>query len=387
MRVLVDFTQIPTERTGVGVYAENLVRELSLQQSVHDVLVLLLQQDEVTVRDFTRGCSNIRTCILPSKAFRNRALLLLFEQLILPFLLLRYKIDVVHSLHYTHPLISPCPRVVTIHDLTFLRFPELHTRGRRLVMPFFIRRAMAHAEVLIFVSDATRRDAESLIPARHGLREVVPLGVDPKDFMLTPEDTGDVLARLSISKPFLLFLGTIEPRKNIGRLIAAFESVANDFPELLLVLAGKPGWEFEGVLEMVGTSNFRDRIRLLGFISDFEKRHLLVRCSVLVYPSLYEGFGLPVLEGMAAGAPVITSNVSSLPEVAGNVAMLVNPLSAEDIAEAVRRILDDPEAALMMGVLGRQRAREFDWEKMAARTYDLYGRATQAGAIRSTQQT
>lgn len=384
MRVLVDFTQIPTTRTGVGVYAENLVRELVALQSKRGVLVLLLQADEVIVREIARGCPDVQTCILPSKLFRNRAMLMLFEQLVVPFLLLWHKIDVVHSLHYTHPLISPCPRVVTIHDLTFLRYPELHTVGRRLVMPLFIKRALTHAEALIFVSDATRRDAESLIPTGRGIREVVPLGVDPKDFMVTAEDTGDTLAKLSILKPFLLFLGTIEPRKNIGRLIRAFESVANDFPELLLVIAGKLGWEFEGILTVIKTSNFRDRIRLLGFISDREKRHLLTRCSALIYPSLYEGFGLPVLEGMAAGAPVITSNVSSLPEVAGNAAMLVNPLSAEDIAEAVRRILDDPAAALKMGVLGTLRAREFDWKNVAARTYGLYRKAAQAGTTRST---
>lgn len=370
--MLVDFTQIPTKRAGVGVYAENLAQELCAQLSEHDVLVLLLQRDEVVLRELAEIYPNVFARIIPSKLFRNRILLMLFEQFLIPLILLRDRIDVVHSLHFTHPLFSPCPRVVTIHDLTFIRFPELHTRGRRLVMPFFIRRAMKHVEALIFVSDATRRDAESLMPAGRGLREVIPLGVDLKNYVVTTDETGDVLAKLSISQPYLLFVGTIEPRKNIARLIGAFQAIADDFPQLILVIAGKLGWNFESVIGMIETSRFKDRIRHLGFISDLWKRHLLAGCSALVYPSLYEGFGLPVLEGMAAGAPVITSNISSLPEVAGNAAVLVDPLSVKDIADAMRRILNNPEEGRKLGELGRRRAAEFDWKTTASRTYDLY---------------
>ncbi len=378
MKILLDFTQIPITRTGVGVYAENLVRELSAQLSENDVLVLLLQSDEAIIRDFARKYRNISVCLLPSKIFRHRVLLMLFEQLLMPLLLWRDKIDIVHSLHYTHPLFSPCPRVVTIHDLTFILFPELHTRGRRLIMPFFIRHAMKHAEALIFVSDATRRDAESLMPGGQGMHAVVPLGVELKDFIVMPTETPDVLAKLSIHNPFLLFLGTIEPRKNIERLINAFENIANDYPELHLVVAGKLGWNFAGILEKATSSKFKHRIHMLGFISDYEKKYLLSACSVLVYPSLYEGFGLPVLEGMAAGAPVVTSNVSSLPEVAGNAALQINPFSVENMTEAIEQILREPKEALRLNALGKQRAAEFDWKKTAIRTYNLYWKAMQS---------
>src|SRR6266436_4993052 len=161
MRILVDFTQIPVERTGVGVYAENLVRELSSQLTSRDVMFVLIQKDETLIHQILCDRHNVLVLSLPTILFRNRGLLMLYEQVVMPFL-----------------LFSPCPRVVTIHDLTFLLYPKLHTRGRTLVMPFFIKNAMRHAEGLIFVSEATRADAERLIPSTGNLRRIVPLGVD-----------------------------------------------------------------------------------------------------------------------------------------------------------------------------------------------------------------
>src|SRR6266436_4872151 len=324
MRILVDFTQIPVERTGVGVYAENLVRELSSQLTSRDVMFVLIQKDETLIHQILCDRHNVLVLSLPTILFRNRGLLMLYEQVVMPF-----------------PLFSPCPRVVTIHDLTFLLYPKLHTRGRTLVMPFFIKNAMRHAEGLIFVSEATRADAERLIPSTGNLRRIVPLGVDLQGFDIHPQETKSVLGRFSIQRPFVLFVGTLEPRKNVPRLIQAFERIANEHPDLLLVLAGKPGWDFDDVFAAIHASKYKNRIRHLGFVGDSEKRALLVACEALVYPSLYEGFGLPVLEAMAAGAPVITSNVSSLPEVAGDAAMLVNPLSVDDIADALRTIVSN----------------------------------------------
>ncbi len=372
MRALVDFTQIPTNRTGVGVYAENLVRELPHQLAARDALFLLIQRDEEPIRKLMRNFTNVHVIPLPTSLFRNRALLFLFEQIAMPLLLLWKKIDVVHSLHYTHPLFSPCPRVVTIHDLTFLLYPKLHTRGRTLVMPFFIRHAVRQAEALIFVSEATRADAERLIPSTGNLHSVVPLGVDLQALNISPQETEKALNRFSIKQPFVLFVGTLEPRKNIPRLIQAFEQIAFDYPDLLLVLAGKPGWDFDDVFAAIQASKHRDRIRHLGFVSDSEKNALLVACEALIYPSLYEGFGLPVLEAMAAGAPVITGNTSALPEVAGEAAILVNPLSFEEIAQAMRAILSDNAKRRDLRTLGKRRAAAFNWPNVAMQTYEVY---------------
>jgi glycosyltransferase involved in cell wall biosynthesis len=373
MRVLVDFTQIPADRTGVGVYAENLVRELALQLSGDDTLFLLVQKDEERIREVARGRANVVIVPLTTGLWRNRALLMLYEQFVMPWLLLRNNIDVVHSLHYTHPLISPCARVVTIHDLTFLRFPELHTTGRRWIMPFFIKRAVRHAEGLVFVSQVTSNDTEKLIPSTNqSVRRVIPHGVNAGDFQVAADWKQEVLDKLSILSPFLLFVGTLEPRKNVVRLIQAFEQFASRYPELLLIIAGKPGWNFEDIFTAMKATAYRERIRHLGFVSEPEKKALLAACEILIYPSLYEGFGLPVLEAMAAGAPVITSNVSSLPEVAGDAAVLIDPLSVEEISGAMQAILDNPVQREELVRKGRDQAARFSWARAAAQTLDTY---------------
>jgi len=239
-------------------------------------------------------------------------------------------------------------------------------------MPFFIKHAARHAEALIFDSEATRLDAERLIPSAGNLRSVVPLGVDLQGFDIRPQETKEVLDKFSIQRPFVLFVGTLEPRKNVARLIQAFERIANEHPDLLLVLAGKPGWDFDDIFAAKQASNHGDRIRQLGFVRESEKRALLAACEALIYPSLYEGFGLPVLEAMAAGAPVITSNVSSLPEVAGDAAMLVNPLSVEDIADALRIIVSNATKRADLRALGKRRAANFSWLNAATQTFEVY---------------
>lgn len=383
MRVLVDFTQIPADRTGVGVYAENLVRELGAQISSDDVLLLLVQQDEERIREVAHARSNVVIVSLATQLWRNRALLMVYEQLVMPWLLKRKHIDVVHSLHYTHPLISPCPRVVTIHDLTFLRFSELHTTGRRLVMPFFIKRAVKHAEGLVFVSQVTCSDTEKLIPSSNrNLRSVIPHGVNVGAFQVSPTQKQQVLNKFSLAPPFLLFVGTLEPRKNVVRLVHAFERIAEQYPELLLVIAGKPGWNFEDIFSAMESSRYRRRIRHVGFVSESEKRALLATCEILIYPSLYEGFGLPVLEAMAAGAPVITSNVSSLPEVAGNAAVLIDPSSVEELSQAIQSILSNATQREELSRKGKERAARFSWTQAAAQTLELYKRVAKRSTSR-----
>jgi glycosyltransferase involved in cell wall biosynthesis len=376
MKILLDYTQIPRDRAGVGVYAENLVRELRYRLSPDDELLILMQKDEVRIREMIRGFPNIHPLTLPFRCFRNRAALMLFEQLAMPLLLLVHRIDVAHFLHYTHPILSPCPIVVTIHDLTFLLHPEYHTRSRLFVMTRFIRRALKHADALIFVSDSTRSDAERLFPVRKGSRTVVPLGVDPEPFRQdNPRLIDAMLSRLSITRPFLLFLGTIEPRKNVLRLIRSFEFVARERSDLILVLAGKAGWLCDDVFDAIKTSEYRNRIRYLGFISDPDKRALLAACHILVYPSLYEGFGLPVLEAFAARAPVITSNVSSLPEVAGEAAILVDPCSVESLTGAILELLSDDSRGEHLRTLGTQQLQRFTWGNLAQKTYQVYQQA------------
>jgi glycosyltransferase involved in cell wall biosynthesis len=338
------------------------------------MLFLLLQKDEIALARRVLDVKNVRVLFLPSRLFRNRLVLMLCEQLILPWILLAHRIDVVHSLHYTLPVWAPSARVVTFHDLTMILWPHLHTRGRRLIMPVYMRLAWRLADVILFVSAATQRDAERLLPAVESrCNRVVPLGVDLDSFRpISQGELASHLTTLAISQPYVVFIGTIEPRKNLVRLIQAFDKIAPQFPDHMLILAGKLGWGFDPVLRAMEGSPFRNRIRHLGYISEESKRTLLAGGDLLVYPSLYEGFGLPVLEGMAAGIPLITSNVSSLPEVTGTAGVMVDPESVEQLAAAMTRLLSSPELAKEYKALGLKRAKMYSWANTAAETYKAY---------------
>ncbi len=374
MRMLIDSTQIPLARTGVGIYAEQLIKELTLILRPEDILFVLIQTDDAQLQKLIAGQAYVRPILIPSYLFRNRLALAFYEQCILPWVLLFYHIDIVHSLHYTFPLICPCSRVVTIHDMTFLLWPEMHTRSRRIVMPFFTKMALRHAECVLFVSGSTQKDAEEMFGIGSNLRSVTPHGVDQAYFSPAPMLIERTLSHLSIHQPYILFLGTLEPRKNLVRLIQAFESFAERCPHIL-VIAGGLGWNYEAALQSIERSSIKKRIVRLGYVSAVDKIPLIAGCDLLVYPSLYEGFGLPVLEGMAAGVPVVTSNTSSLPEVAGRAAVLVNPSSADEIAKAMHSVLSDKRYSDWLRQAGREQARKFTWVRTATLTYAAYRKA------------
>lgn len=232
---------------------------------------------------------------------------------------------------------------------------------------------MKRAEALIFVSKATLLDAERILSAGPNLRRVVPLGVSPFPAASEPPPSPPAqLSRLNVTPPYLLFLGTLEPRKNIVRIVHAFEQVAADHTDLTLVLAGKMGWHTQDIVSAIQHSPLQSRIRHLGFVTESDKATLLRNCAALVYPSLYEGFGLPVLEAMAAGAPVVTSNLSSMPEVAGDAALLVDPASVKAIAAAIQQILNDQAVQSRLSRSGPVQASSFTWDKMAAGTKKVY---------------
>ena len=342
MRILIDSTQIPLDRTGVGIYAEQLIQKLASVLQPQDKLFVLVQDDDIFFRELIQAHENLFPLFISSSIFRNRLMLALYEQCIMPWALLKHRIDIVHSLHYTSPLLCPCPRIVTIHDMTYFLWPRMHTFARRVVMSRFAKLSLRHAEGVLFVSASTQRDAERLFGAGDNFRAVTPLAVDHSDFDdIQPDSISNTLSNLGIRAPYILFLGTLEPRKNLVRLIQAFDQLGPQHSRYSLIIAGKPGWDYDPILDAIERSPQKRRIHRIGYVAAEDKIHLIAGCALLVYPSLYEGFGLPVLEGMAAGVPVITSNASSLPEVTGTAAVLIDPSSAEQIAAAMDSVLSN----------------------------------------------
>lgn len=378
--ILVDLTQIPLERTGVGIYAVNYVRCLKTAEAGQRLHFLVLDDDPELLREVQ---AIPRAVIIRCKArlFRRFALRVLLEQLLIPALALARSIDAVHSLHYSFPLLSfgRFKRIVTVCDMSFFLFPDLHVPGKRLFFQFFIRR-LPRVEGLLFISASTMRDFERYFPHCRAATAVVPLGADLA--RLREDADASVLQALRRRfelERFILYVGTVEPRKNIPGLVQAFERCAADYPQMKLVIAGKLGWDYENLLRDVNASPFKERIVLAGYVSEAEKHALLKAATLFMYVSFYEGFGLPVLEGMAAGVATVTSNISSMPEVAGDGALQVDPRDVGQIAATMHALLADPQARQALAERGLAQSRAFTWDGMTAGWLDFYRRVLEPG--------
>ncbi|HWM21301.1 MAG TPA: glycosyltransferase family 1 protein [Ilumatobacteraceae bacterium] len=267
-------------------------------------------------------------------------------------------VDVCHATALV-PAPTRAPLVVTVHDLAFLRAPDSFTRHGVRVMRRSIERIARHADIVVCPSQATMADVEAAGVGTDRLR-LVPLGVDAT--VASPEEVGRVRTRHDLPSRFVLFVGTVEPRKNLERLAQAVARLDEPLP---LVIVGADGWG--GVADTVGAASIDTRF--LGFVADGELAGLYAAASVFAYPSVWEGFGLPVAEAMAQGTPVVTSRGTSTAEVAGGAAVLVDPLDVDDIARGLTAALGDRDR---LHVAGRARAAELTWEAATAATRAVY---------------
>ena len=284
-------------------------------------------------------------------------------------------VDVYHLGEFHFPRAPAVPCVATVHDLTPQRFPRYHQRLNRALHDRRVRWITRRATRVIVVSEATRSDLLRETDLDPGRVDLIHEARGHEDAEPSPADS--VLVRHDLkSAPYVLMVGTLEPRKNHVRVIRAFEALAGRFPTLRLVLAGAWGWRSEPIRRALEASPVRDRIRVLGSVPAAELPALYAGARVFAFPSLYEGFGIPILEAMAAGAPVLTSAVSSMPEVAGDGALLVDPESTEAIRDALERLLTDDELRRRLIEAGVERERRFTWVRTARETMDVYRRAS-----------
>lgn len=282
--------------------------------------------------------------------------------------------DLVHA---TNPAAIPpadAPRqrlVVTVHDLAFLHYPGMFSRAWRLMYRLGLWAAARRADAIIAPSRNTAEDVLSRTRVEPARIHVVPLAAALDARASDPEA---VLERLKVPQPYVLFVGTLEPRKNLVRLVRAYRrAMAGGLPHAL-VLAGPMGWQPQPLLRELALPGPGD-VLLTGALSEEDLDALYRGADAFAYPSVYEGFGLPVLEAMARGVPTIASNTSSLPEVAGGASYEVNPRSVRDIAKALELVLSDRELADRLGIRGRAQAERFSWEETARRTLRVYGEA------------
>jgi len=332
LRLSLDVSAVPDQPVGAGRYTIDLVGALLARADV--TATLWCRRGDAARWQAMRAAGAVRVeAVVPS----NRPLRLAWEQARLPGLLGGARVAVHHGPHYTMPERARLPRVVTVHDLTFLEHREWHERSKVVVFRRAIRVAAREAEAVVCVSDRTAERLEALC-APTGRVFVVPHGVDHERFRPAPgaEDADDaVLAWLGVRRPYLVFVGTLEPRKAVPDLVAAFDVVAEAHPELSLVLAGRPGWGMVAVERALAASRAGGRIVRTGYVPDEAVPVLLRRATAAVYPAIEEGFGLPALEALACGVPLVTTTGTTMAALSQGAAFEVRPGSVAALAEAL----------------------------------------------------
>jgi len=305
------------------------------------------------------------------------AVRVLWEQLVQPWALRRIGADLVHGPVFVGPLLAPCPVVVTIHDLSFIRFPTLFRPVHRLYLTVLTRLSARRARRLIAVSAHTAAETTRLLGIPSERIDVVYHGVDPAFHPLPADEVAVFRQRQGLPERFVLCVGTLEPRKNQTRLVEAFARIHDG--QVKLVLVGGKGWLYDELFTRVEALGLSKEIIFPGYVMNDELPLWYNAATILAYPSLYEGFGMPVLEAQACGTPVLTSNVSSLPEAAGDAASMVDPYDVEALAAELDRLLTGKPLRHELRERGLAHAKKFSWPHAAQETARVYRRALGEG--------
>jgi glycosyltransferase involved in cell wall biosynthesis len=353
---------------GIGTYVRNLVRHLARLDRETTYFLFCDRADAATLRDLAE---NFVPVIEDSRGYSLR------EHVSIPLKLRRLGADLLHSPHYVLPLLCRRPSVVTIHDCIHLLFPEYLPNRFALT---YARSMMGHAiekSALVFtVSEASRHDILRFYPHADPDRvHVVPNAIDAAILGHPGEEEMErVKERYQIRGRFLLYAGNIKPHKNLDRLIGAFALLKQRAgqEDLKLLIIGDEINKYGSLRRRVEATGVRHDVRFFGFVPDSTLSALYRLASAFVFPSLYEGFGLPPLEAMASGTPVVTSRISSLPEVVGDAAVLVDPYRIEDIADGLERVLTDEALRATLVERGLSRVRQFSWERSVQAIHDGY---------------
>ncbi len=357
-------------RAGVSHYIEQLLHHLALVDqhncyTIHTTHGLDAQALGLPPR-FAVHASRLPTI--------NPRIRIPWEQVLAPLLLRWHQADLFHGTLNVIPFACPVPGVVTIHDLAFIRFPQTFRAYNRTYLDFATRVSVRRAVRILAVSEHTRQEVVGL------------LGVPAERVVVTPNAARDHFrppdpptlaafrARHSLPERFILYVGTLEPRKNLTTLLEAYSQVVRHDPVPLLIGGGK-GWMYQPVFERLEALGLRDRVHFVGYIDEQDLPLWYAAARMFVFPSLYEGFGMPPLEAMACGTPVVTSNTSSLPEVVGEAGLMVAPTDADAMAGAMLRLLHDDGLHRHLREQGLRRARHFSWRTTAEQTLMAYEQA------------
>ncbi len=377
MRIGLDYTAAVQQSAGIGRYCRELVGALAAQDRENQYVLLVAGRPsaEALRRAQERFAAHPNFTLRPlpiSERWLNR----IWHRLRLPLYVeaLTGPLDLYHSTDFTLPPVRRARTLLQVHDLSFLRTPQYAEPSLQRYLQQVVPRSVRRADLVLADSQHTKKDIVALlgIPSE---RVMVILGGTESRFQRVTDEARleQVRQRYGLSHPFILGLGTLEPRKNLAGLISAYGILrARQAIPHELVIGGRKGWLYQGIFDRVAELGLEQQVRFLGFVADEDLPALYTLADVFAFPSFYEGFGIPILEAMACGTPVVASNASSLPEVVGEAGLMVSPEDTEALAQALGQALQDTPLRRTLISRGYEQARRFTWERAAGQLLMAY---------------
>jgi glycosyltransferase involved in cell wall biosynthesis len=384
MRIGIDYTAALWQGAGIGRYTRELVRHVLEAGPQHQYCLFFASYGLDRASPFLQDLqelhtrhANVRVATIP---LPPRRLTQIWHRLRvpLPIEVFTGALDVLHAPDFVPPP-TYAQTIVTIHDLSYMVHPECALPSVARYLNSAVPRSVASANAILVDSQATQRDLQRLLAVDPARVTVVYPGVSTAFQRLPPEATASVRQDLGLPERFLLFVSTLEPRKNVPRLLEAYASVLAELEHMPLVLAGRKGWMYEAIFEAIERLNLQAHVRLLNYVDDKVLPSLYNLAWAFVYPSIYEGFGIPALEALACGTPVLTANNSSLPEVVGAAAVLVDAHNVESIASGLQQITHNQQLRDRLHVAGPIQAQAFTWQLAANQVLEEYAALANSG--------
>ncbi|MGB6420537.1 MAG: glycosyltransferase family 1 protein [Anaerolineales bacterium] len=374
MLIGIDATALPPQPGGAGSYIIHLIRALASLSSECQFTIFAHHSGRDLID--SPPSSRMNWVLVPDK---NPARRLVWEQVTFPRLVRQSRVGLLHSLHYTRPLSLSCASVVTFHDMTFFLYPHLHTRSKRIFFPTAIRLSARLADALIAVSENTKKDAVRLLGVPGDKITAIPHGVGEEFHPITDAALLEGIRRkYKLPQDFILNVGIVEPRKNLALLLKSYQRLHSQGISLPLVIVGGLGWMYEDVFRQAESLGIKEQVYFTGYVPDHDLPIIYNLARIFVYPSIYEGFGLPPLEAMACGTPVITTAVSSMPEHVGDAGILIPPQDEKALTNALQKLINDSTLQEKLSSKGLERASQFTWKRTAQETIKVYNRVLTA---------
>ncbi len=384
MRIVIDLTATPKSKTGIGRYMLGLLNGLQNIDKENEYF-LFAQDDDFMGFDISNP--NFHMVPVKSKLLRKQYIRILWEQIVFPWKIRSLKADILHCPNYTMPyalnLISKKTKVVGVfHDMSYFIHPEYLVGWKCRMFQGYIKETAKKADKIITISNSSKVDIPRFCKPKNSDIEVTYMGVNNKFFDSVPADKA-LLEKYGIDSKYIIYVGTLEPRKNVPNLIRAFKEIRSTIGDFKLVIVGKKGWLYDEIFKVVSEDmSLKDNVIFTGFVEDNEMLSLMKASSAVAYISRYEGFGIPVIEGMASGVPTVTTNVSSLKEVAGDCCFLCSPDEISEIGNALVDAVKCSEDLKNGDPLAQEkinkaldRAKYFSWDNCAKATLNAYKNA------------